>query len=537
MNAADERVLSPTTASRKTGRIPLKFWLGAGLVAACALLMRLSPGPEIVDDAYITYRIAGNIAEGNGFVYNPGERLQSSTAPLYALLLSTAGSAGVEIAWGSYVLNALSGMAAAVFLFWIIGHLCGDWKPALAASLLFGVFPGSVMYSISGMETAFFEFSLIAAGAAFLFRKDWVATVLAGFLPLVRPEGLVVSGIIGLGLLIVKRNRVWRYGLVAALPLVIWVLWATWYFGTPVPHSVTEKQQFFADHPGFAVGVLGFLRQWIYHFYSLFWGNPVHFERIRNTQYWMMLAGSVPFALGYGYQIIRLGMARPRALPLALTPGLLAGAAILGQAGLPFPWYFMPTAGLFIALSMGGLYLLLRDVLLRIRSAWAPAAGMAVLVAGVLLAGSHAVLRYEWSPRILPRCAPVHRPPYREPTYEEAARWIAAQNGDSATLVICSEVGAIGYFCPFKIWDQHLTTPPWITERNAELVDRYRPRFITYMGLYPPLDELTDQPDRVRVGVEQVAYRKVYSVNKDRHPDSPRSAELHNVLVYELEQE
>ena len=39
------------------------------------------------DDAFITYRYARNIASGQGFVFNPGERLLGTTTPLYTLSL------------------------------------------------------------------------------------------------------------------------------------------------------------------------------------------------------------------------------------------------------------------------------------------------------------------------------------------------------------------------------------------------------------------------------------------------------------------
>ena len=36
----------------------------------------------------ITFRVAENLASGRGFVYNPGERVQVTTTPLYALILA-----------------------------------------------------------------------------------------------------------------------------------------------------------------------------------------------------------------------------------------------------------------------------------------------------------------------------------------------------------------------------------------------------------------------------------------------------------------
>src|SRR5687768_8996504 len=43
------------------------------------------------DDPFITYRYAMNLRDGLGFVYNPGERILSTTTPLYTLILATLG--------------------------------------------------------------------------------------------------------------------------------------------------------------------------------------------------------------------------------------------------------------------------------------------------------------------------------------------------------------------------------------------------------------------------------------------------------------
>jgi len=41
-----------------------------------------------LDDSFITFRYAQNLAAGHGLVYNPGDTTLSTTAPLYAILLA-----------------------------------------------------------------------------------------------------------------------------------------------------------------------------------------------------------------------------------------------------------------------------------------------------------------------------------------------------------------------------------------------------------------------------------------------------------------
>ena len=68
------------------------------------------------DDPYITYRYARNIIAGEGFVYNPGENILSTTAPLYALILAFGGLIWPDIPHLSNFLSALSLFGAGLFL-------------------------------------------------------------------------------------------------------------------------------------------------------------------------------------------------------------------------------------------------------------------------------------------------------------------------------------------------------------------------------------------------------------------------------------
>jgi hypothetical protein len=66
----------------------LVFFAAAGLGLLFLVWLRLHQPPNTVDDAYITYRYARNIATGVGFVYNAGERVLGTTTPAYTLLMA-----------------------------------------------------------------------------------------------------------------------------------------------------------------------------------------------------------------------------------------------------------------------------------------------------------------------------------------------------------------------------------------------------------------------------------------------------------------
>src|SRR2546427_11263191 len=83
------------------------------LPAVVALLARVLTGPHPIDDAYITFRYARNLAEGLGLVYNPGEWVLGTTAPLWAMLLGGGYRLGLTaLPWLATIVSARCDAAA-----------------------------------------------------------------------------------------------------------------------------------------------------------------------------------------------------------------------------------------------------------------------------------------------------------------------------------------------------------------------------------------------------------------------------------------
>ena len=53
------------------------------------------------DDAYHAHRMSWNLVNGNGFTYNPGERVSATTAPLWTLL-TTGGYTIIDMNLGRF---------------------------------------------------------------------------------------------------------------------------------------------------------------------------------------------------------------------------------------------------------------------------------------------------------------------------------------------------------------------------------------------------------------------------------------------------
>ena len=143
---------------------------------------RIIPGPRIIDNSYITYRYARNLIGGEGFVYNPGERVQGTTTPLYTFLMAGIGyfAGGPQAPFSniSWILNMVAD-AATCYLLMIIGRRAGSWVWGSAAALAWAVAPFSVTFSIGGLETSVYVLLLTGAATAFSSGKNTILAILS----------------------------------------------------------------------------------------------------------------------------------------------------------------------------------------------------------------------------------------------------------------------------------------------------------------------------------------------------------------------
>jgi hypothetical protein len=192
------RTTAPKTPGTRRTLLPVAL---AGLLVAAAAVLGIALHPLALDDAFITYRYAYNLATGQGFVYNAGQAVLSTTAPLWALILAAgailwpgpATAAGQSI---PALANALSAAALGIgaVLTYLLGRREGTpWTGALAA-LFFVLYP--LLWLSLGLETAFFL--ALALGALLAYRRGhlyWTAVLLA-LATLARGDGLILAAVL-----------------------------------------------------------------------------------------------------------------------------------------------------------------------------------------------------------------------------------------------------------------------------------------------------------------------------------------------------
>jgi len=237
-------------------------WLIMVAVALVALLARVIPSPRTIDDAFITFRYARNLVEGQGFVYNPGVQTLGTTTPLYTLLMAgiSTVTGGQDFPWYALTVNALADAGAAILLFLILRRVTGhDWIGGLLG-VLWAVSPRSVAFAVGGMETSVVILWMLAAVWSYLLVGDGGRTAVRPYILvgvfcalgfLTRIDTVLWSGPLLLYQLgeslwtrrdqpLLKRIpwATWIAGLVVVLP---WLVFSWVYFGSPIPNSINAK--------------------------------------------------------------------------------------------------------------------------------------------------------------------------------------------------------------------------------------------------------------------------------------------------------
>ncbi|HKA89434.1 MAG TPA: hypothetical protein VKE22_17325 [Haliangiales bacterium] len=201
------------------------------LYAVCALgaaaiaflyFRRLTDGIPPLDDTYIHLQYAKLLAQGHPFHYVAGEGYTTGgTSPLYIALLAPFFWLGLGTPALTYAIGAISLAAAAAGAGLAAGRIAGGLRPALAAAGLV-LACGSLDYNaLSGMETGFFCGALMVTFAAAIEPSPRLPLLLA-LLPLVRPEGMVFTLLLG-GNAALKTRRWLRYAL-AVVPFLLYLV-------------------------------------------------------------------------------------------------------------------------------------------------------------------------------------------------------------------------------------------------------------------------------------------------------------------------
>lgn len=225
----------------------------AALLAAFAAAQRRYTGGvwgAPLDDAWIHFQFARNLARGDGFSYNPGEPTPGSTAPLWTLLLAIpALIVPDQLLLPGLALSALGLLACLWLTYGLTFDLTASRAAALTAGLATLAVGRLVWAGWSAMETTLF--AALTAGVIWGYRRAglvWWVALTAGLAAQLRPEGHALFALLGVLWLFAQRPRgraAWRPAIGAvivytltALPYVLFCLAVT---GRPLPNTFYAK--------------------------------------------------------------------------------------------------------------------------------------------------------------------------------------------------------------------------------------------------------------------------------------------------------
>jgi arabinofuranosyltransferase len=222
------------------------------LILLAPLQLLFSPF-TIIDDAYISFRYAFNLAHGHGLVYNLGERVQGMTNLLWTLILAVPIAAGLPVEPVAVGLGIAFGLLAIMDTWRLCRHLGVTCWPAWGAIVVLGLYPGYWRTVASGLEGGLFAFllmrTLLAVNSS---APAYVAGLWGGLLFMTRPESIVVIPLCALYMLVALEYRtlprwsiVWR----RVMPLLVaWLAvitavsaWRLAYFGAVLPNTIIAK--------------------------------------------------------------------------------------------------------------------------------------------------------------------------------------------------------------------------------------------------------------------------------------------------------
>lgn len=228
------------------------LWLPVGILALFAVVNALGFWTYTTDDAYITMRYAWHLVNGDGLVFNPGERVEGYSNPTWLAVLLLPIAAGWDaMAFGKGLGAVLHGATVvfAALAAWQLARVRSTLaaSAALLAASATAVAVPLTWWAAGNLETPFYTCLLTAALWRILVERPDAAPVsalLVGFAGFSRPEApLMAIGLAATRFLVLGRDRArfLRWGAFAAGPVALWMAFRVVYYGDIVPNTYYHK--------------------------------------------------------------------------------------------------------------------------------------------------------------------------------------------------------------------------------------------------------------------------------------------------------
>ena len=206
----------------------------------------------IQDDAYISYRYVENFLNGDGLVYNIGERVEGFTNFAWVIYLILLAKLGINYILVSQITGYIFGAGVIVLTYLIAGMIFegrNRWF-VLLPTYLVGANISLAYWAQAGLETGAFAFFAMLSLYLFL-KRNWFLIFSLAISVWIRPEGAVLTGILIVTEAIITR-RIPKFTLRCALTAFIislpFVFFKIFYYGSIFPNPFFAKTGMRLDH-------------------------------------------------------------------------------------------------------------------------------------------------------------------------------------------------------------------------------------------------------------------------------------------------
>jgi arabinofuranosyltransferase len=227
----------------------IKISLAARMVRVILVLLfviTLVRTAWVNDDAYITLRTVDNFVNGSGLTWNPGERVQAYTHPLWMFMLSGLYALTHEAYFTTLALSFVLSLAAVIL---VSQAFTDDFFSGCIGLVVLCLSPAFVEYATSGLENPLTYFLLTLFLVQYFKLPErptnWQIFSL-GLTASLAMVNRLDTGLFYLPsiLLLLLRQRSWRTLWVLAassLPILLWESFSLFYYGFLFPNTAYAK--------------------------------------------------------------------------------------------------------------------------------------------------------------------------------------------------------------------------------------------------------------------------------------------------------
>jgi len=482
--------------------------IAAGIAVRLAFLVWARG--TMVDDAYITLRYSHNLVVGKGFVYNEGQHVLGTTAPLYALwvamLLRVAPA--VEPGYLIGTTNIFFFAAAGLTLIGICAEL--GIRARIFVLMLFALFLRFVDNAILGLETPMFLLGMTGSLWLLRRRRIWALSLLLGLLPFIRPEGLFwIAAVLIVVAFLRLRPRALHF-VPGIGVLLVWTIFLIVYYGSPIPQSIAAKSGWVVPHYntfgaariGSAFAALSLLDV----------PGPLRHETA------MRLLGAVVLFLSLAFFIVGTLRLYRRKSILFVFPVffvLCLASYLIGKGRVDFSWYGIPTGFAYLVATSAGLEsaasaVMSETIRERLFRFLVPGVAVVLLVVSV----------YGWGRGRIPYLRSLRT------SYEKAGEYLE-RNARRNARVLTAEIGMIGFTADRFMLDMGGIVSPevmrycaangWRTTK-CDLLREFEPDYVVFDPGHLALLDREGGAEWMGAHYEVVAEYPLHTVFRKRAP-------------------